>query len=513
MSDEKTRVMVVDDEPGFSTLVATALSDRGFQAVAVNGPEPAIELARSGSVGVAVIDLVMPGMGGLELAAHLRGEHPEIEVVILTGHANLETAVEGIRQGVLEYIDKHALDLDRLERAVRAALTRAELRRENRRLLAQLRESNRLLRRLNESSAQLAAAGHPDQLLGTLVRSAKSLLGAESARAVLMERNALGDLTVRVAAGDEAEAVLGAHFGREDGITTLVADTGVAVRTPERQQHPAYSPRCDRLPAAWPPLLCVPLSRRGLLGALTVAGRSHPFSVEEEHMLVALARVGGIGIENTRNHEHSQNFFIHATEMLVTLIDAQDVHRTGHARAVAALSDMITRRLGLPEEDRRTVHYAALLHDIGMLGLGPHILASDRVLGADEGELMRRHPVLGAEILRPISLWEGLLPIVRSHHERWDGKGYPAGLKGEEIPLGARVVGLAEAFDTMTRPSPWRAARTFEAAKAEIEACTGTQFDPTIARLFLAELREHGHLLRRPSAEASSATTPAGSPC
>jgi putative nucleotidyltransferase with HDIG domain len=498
MSSNALRVLVVDDETDYAAAVVDVLRERGLDAVATTDPQQAVGLVAEGSFGAAVIDLVLPGTSGLQLAARLRAEHPDLEVLILTGHANLDSAIEGIRHGVSDFLQKASLDHDRLERAVRGALTRSDLRRENRRLVARLRESNRLLRTLNEFGSQLAGGEHVGQILGELVRAAKALFGAEAARAVLMQRNNLGDLTVVAAAGDEAHSLLGAHFGREDGIATLVADTGIVVRTVEPQLHPSFSGRCDRLPTAWSPLLCVPLTRRGLHGSLTVAGRSAPFSEEDEQLLLSLARVGGVGVENATNHELSNNFFIHVSEILVTLVDEQDVHSSGHSRAVAALSDMVTRRLGMPDEERRIVHYAALLHDIGKLRLGPRILAQAGRLGAEEGELMRKHPVLGAEILRPISRWAGLLPIIRSHHERWDGQGYPAGLKGEEIPVGARIVGIAEAFDGMTRPLPWRRPRTVDEALAEVERCAGSQFDPAIARLFVAEVDENRHLLMVP---------------
>jgi HD-GYP domain-containing protein (c-di-GMP phosphodiesterase class II) len=150
---------------------------------------------------------------------------------------------------------------------------------------------------------------------------------------------------------------------------------------------------------------------------------------------------------------------------------------------------MLTRRLGLADEERGTIHFAALLHDIGKLMLGPEILSQDGKMSDEAWKLMREHPTRGLEILRPITRWEGLLPIVHAHHERWDGKGYPRELAGEAIPLGARIVGVAEAFDVMTRRTPQGPRRRPEEALAELEACAGTQFDPRIARLFVAEYR------------------------
>jgi HD-GYP domain-containing protein (c-di-GMP phosphodiesterase class II) len=155
---------------------------------------------------------------------------------------------------------------------------------------------------------------------------------------------------------------------------------------------------------------------------------------------------------------------------------------------------MVTRRLGLPEEERRSIHFGALLHDIGKVMLPMELLRS---ANRDPAEMkaLQQHPTFGLEILKPISEWADLLPVVHSHHERWDGTGYPFGHSGEQIPLGARVVAVADAFDAMTRATPHGARRTREEALAELEACAGTQFDPRIVRLFVAEYRLHADQL------------------
>jgi putative nucleotidyltransferase with HDIG domain len=198
-----------------------------------------------------------------------------------------------------------------------------------------------------------------------------------------------------------------------------------------------------------------------------------------------------VAIENAQNAEVDHNFFTHASEMLVSLLDAQDPRYAGHSHAVATLADMMTRRLGLSEPERRTIHFAALLHDVGKLRLASELLASDRLLTAEEVEQMRQHPALGVELLRPISRWSALAPAIHAHHERWDGEGYPRGLRGQETPLGGRIVAVAEAFEAMTRATAQRSGLSTEDALREIEACAGTQFDPLIARLFAQEYRSN----------------------
>jgi putative nucleotidyltransferase with HDIG domain len=482
------QVLVVDDDDAFARTVADALLDRDIEAIAVKDPREALELARRTPFAAAVVDLIMPDMDGLELARELRRGNPATEVVMLTGHADMRSAIEGIRNELFDYLQKDALQSVRLRRAVRAAIARSELRAENHRLVQGLQETTARLGVLSDVSARLTAEHHLDQLVAELLKAARELVHAEGVRLLLMERNDLGDMTIRAAYGD-GEVALGGHFGAGNGIATLVAETGAVVRVGVAQDHPNYSSRCDDMGTALPGFLCVPLQRPTLTGALVVAGRARPFGDDDAALVASLARQGAIAIENARVHESNQNFFTHASDMLVSLLDAQDPHYGGHSRAVAALTDMVTRRLGLPDDQRRTIHFAALLHDVGKLRLRPGLLASDRRLSDEEMALVRQHPALGVEILRPISMWGALASIIHTHHERWDGAGYPRGLSGSEIPLGGRIVAVAEAFEAMTRSRPYGTTRTIDEALAEIEACAGTQFDPAIARLFVEEYR------------------------
>jgi HD-GYP domain-containing protein (c-di-GMP phosphodiesterase class II) len=146
------------------------------------------------------------------------------------------------------------------------------------------------------------------------------------------------------------------------------------------------------------------------------------------------------------------------------------------------------------DEERGHVHFAALLHDIGKILVDPTVLKAETI--TQEGfRAMQQHPALGVQLLKPISLWEDVLPLIHAHHERWDGKGYPRGLAGEDIPLGARVIAIADAFDAMIRNTPHGKHRTPEQGLAELEKFSGTQFDPNIVPLFVAEYRERGDQL------------------
>jgi putative nucleotidyltransferase with HDIG domain len=480
------RVLVVDDDEAFARTIADALEDRDIEALPVSVPRDAIDLARRTGFAAAVVDLIMPGMDGLELARELRRANPATEVVMVTGHADMSSAVAALRGHMFDFLEKEALQAPRLRRAVRAAIARSHLLAENQRLLAGLRESSRRLAALNDLSLRLASEHHLDRLTAGLLTAARDVTEASAVRVLLMERNELDDLKLKAAWGDGPVA-LGCLFGPGDGIATGVACNGTPVRLETAADHPSYSPRCDDLGSERPGFACVPLAAPGVTGALMVAGRARPFTDEDLALLASLARQGAVAIDNARAHEVNANFFTHASEMLVSLLDGHDVHYRGHARAVAALADMVGRGLRLPEQERRVVHFAALLHDVGKLRLPPGLLACERPLAPHELALVRQHPALGAELVRPIARWGELAAIIHSHHERWDGRGYPRALAGADIPLGGRIVAVAEAFEAMVRPTPHGARRTRDEALAEVEACSGSQFDPQVAGLFIAE--------------------------
>jgi len=190
-------------------------------------------------------------------------------------------------------------------------------------------------------------------------------------------------------------------------------------------------------------------------------------------------------------------------EALGSAIDTRDVGTHGHSRRVRGYSLVIARAHGVPDSRLRDIEHGVLLHDIGKIGIPDAILLKPGPLTAAEWKVMRRHPEIGRRLIEKIPFLRGAVPIVYHHHERWDGTGYPLGLRGEVIPLGARIFAVADALDAMTFDRPYSHAITFEAASAEIQRCAGTHFDPAVVDTFLGIPLEVFAAIRRSSTEVS----------
>jgi putative two-component system response regulator len=197
-----------------------------------------------------------------------------------------------------------------------------------------------------------------------------------------------------------------------------------------------------------------------------------------------LARVrAGLRLADAINRlEQVQNVLV----TLANAVEAKDPITEHHCDRVAEGAVALARQLGQTDEQVEAVGYGAVLHDVGKIGVSEAVLLKDGPLTDTERAEMQRHPTIGADILEPLRLGRLISPIVRSHHERWDGRGYPDRLRGEEIPLGARIVSVVDAFDAMTHDRPYRTGMSLDQAREELARCAGTQFDPALVELFLA---------------------------
>jgi len=194
-------------------------------------------------------------------------------------------------------------------------------------------------------------------------------------------------------------------------------------------------------------------------------------------------------MELSRSYNELEDLFMGFVKAMVNALEAKSIWTRGHSERVAAFAQEIACELNMSESHRKAVTIASLLHDIGKIGTDGGILDKESSLSDDEYDSVKMHSLQGADILKGIRNFEDVVLMIRHHHERMDGKGYPDGLKGDQIPIGARIVYVADAFDAMTEARPYRSAIDMEEALSELRKNSGTQFDPVVVNAWARVLK------------------------
>ena len=345
------------------------------------------------------------------------------------------------------------------------------LRATTRRSLAEMDSHNQRLASLLKVSGSLARAEHAGMAALSASVCAIELAGAQAAW-VIQHGEPGHPAHVLDSAGRDAAKLHEALRERLEELANLVMSEGRP-----GVQAPALAETGDgpiRFAAAAAPLP----GEAAPVGALVAVrtGAAEAFGAAELDALATLAGLTAVSLHNADLKDSQRNFFTHVTDILVHALDSHLNYHGGHAHRVAQYANRIGRELGLEEHRLQRLHFAALLHDIGMLKLDRTQQMNPRACA--------RHPVLGFRMLDRIRVWKEIAPAVHHHHEWWDGSGYPEALSGEAIPLEARIIALADAFDSMTSVTSYKPTRTLEDATREIEAGAGTQFDPGLVSAF-----------------------------
>ncbi len=333
----------------------------------------------------------------------------------------------------------------------------------------------------SERVCKLAAV---DEIVGRFLGDIARILGAHEATFFGLDTRRQ-ELYIRCHHGGRPEAVQGFRLKVGEGIAGGVAQDGLPRIVNDVQGCPDYVAKSNPIRN----IISAPVHVRGrLVGVVNVndrEGGQRPFSNRDLQLLVSLARLGGVALENVRLYSEIRALLLATIESLTTAIDAKDDFALGHSRRVAFLCSELGRRLGLDDQALDMLQVAAMLHDIGNLGIPESILHKQGPLNHRERAAIKEHPALGASILRPVEQLAEVLPGVLDHHERYDGKGYPRHLKGQEISLQGRLIALADTYDAMTHERPFRRACAAGEALSEITAESGAQFDPALVTVFV----------------------------
>jgi putative nucleotidyltransferase with HDIG domain len=234
-------------------------------------------------------------------------------------------------------------------------------------------------------------------------------------------------------------------------------------------------------------MIAVPLAvDREIIGLLMAINKTGEFDSYDAKLITSIAGQSSVFLANHRMYAELQELLVGVLQSLTESIDAKDPYTCGHSRRVAEISRRIAEAMGMEPHRVQQIYLAGLLHDVGKIGVPETILCKTGRLTDTEYAVIQQHPSIGARILRRIRNLEPIIAGVLSHHERMDGRGYPNGLIGEDIPLEGRILCLADSWDAMTSKRTYRNAMSLEQAAEEIRRCSGNQFDPEVARIFLS---------------------------
>ena len=379
-------------------------------------------------------------------------------------------ASDSMRDRLLEIRDEHALAPGLRERLSRADPAGAHG--------AYLEEQLALAERLTEA---MAAAMDPIVLAAEVVTELHHTFGVYLA--VIQQLDPDGILRIVASAGPLAEQ--GGRFLLMEqplsvGINGRVARTGepaLVGDTSTDRDYAVRDPATDPLSE-----LSVPIRVDGhVWGILNLEEvEAYAFDEADATLMRTVANQLGVALHRIRIYAELEHALVTTLTVLGAAMEARDAYTALHEEAVAELAVQIAAELGLEPVQRRAIRYAALTHDLGKLAVPNEILHKPGPLDDAEWAIMRRHTIVGAEMLARIPFFDDVHALVRGHHERWDGGGYPDGLRGDAIPIGARILCVCDSFNAMTTTRPYREAMTPAAALLELRRCAGTQFDERV---------------------------------
>lgn len=518
MDDEKKETLLfVDDEINILDLADEYFRQKGYTILtAKNGAEAVRILEREkGKIGCCVTDINMPEMNGLELAEYIRKLDNTIPVIIMTGYPSLNNIIRTLKNGVVDFLIKPA-GLAQMEVCVRRVLHERQLFIENIILKEEVKKKEQLEKTSRELRSKIEELHFLNRIMSEfhIIRSSSDVF----------ER--LAEMAVEITRADEGKFYVINDTVKIPFETASAFSPGLPedfhknrTREPEKKMIAdtasegiplLISEACgSQLSPGIRSFMAVPLTIRGkIFGVLTAAVYdkstvSEPqrlpekkFTEKSIYYLSAMTQKAAHSVENLALYENIYENLFAVLLALVKALEAKDPDTGQHSKRVTDMSVIIASEMGCTLEELDILKVAGRLHDIGKIGIKDEILLKPGNLTSREFEKIKLHPVLGADIVGHLGLWEEERRIIRHHHERFDGTGYPDGLKEDQIPLLSRILSVADAYDAMSFDRIYRKKMDKGQVLERMEHNAGSQFDPEIVKVF-RKLYGNGHFFGR----------------
>jgi response regulator RpfG family c-di-GMP phosphodiesterase len=483
-SGGEKQILIVDDYPPTRQLIRDALNQAGYHAIseAENGQEALVQF-RQYHFDLVISDVMMPAMGGMELLHRLREMNTDTAIIIITAHPAVELAVAAMKKGAVDFLKK-PFNIDEFLFKVRLHLDERASR------SAVRPQSGIGERQIKDKMKELSVHGYIYDSFENIEGDHESIF------------QKIVDLSLSVVEGEEGALLL---FDEEAGVfhpkiiqsaspgayeaTTIPALQGI-FRDVVTHKQP-FMLHDSEHPEIAPSLICAPLMIRGnLFGLLCLRKKTNHglFTGKDLHYITNLTKRAALNMENQMLYESIYSNVLDTFKALVASVQVRDQYTEEHCRRVRDLSLGIARAMNCSDREIECLKIAGILHDVGKIAIPDQILLKPDRLTADEFQIIKSHPQVGERILQPILLFDAERNIILHHHERWDGKGYPEGLAGTEIPFLSRILSVADAYDAMTNNRPYRRAMAVGDAVQEVRKNRNLQFDGEVVDAFLRHL-------------------------
>lgn len=496
-SAQKQSILFVDDEESILEIATEHFQDMGYQVLTARNGVEAIKLLEQSKVECCFTDINMPEMDGLEFAEFLRKTDNTIPVVVMTGYPSLDNTIRTLKNGVVDFLIK-PVNLNQMTLCLKRVLRERELFIHNILLKKELESKKRIenlnrelsykvseLRILNRIMSELVSLRSGAEVFEQMVQIAVEISPADNAAFFLVSESVPHPVRIALSNRDGQAGISMANTDSDlPGLMDLIREVA-------SDEMPLVIPENNsgrNLPGMVRSFIGVPLKiRESVFGVLVAVVRSvnTSFSEKDLYYLSFMTRQAAYMVENLALYENIYENLFATLSAFVKAVEARDAYTKQHSNRVTEAAKIIARSLGCSKEEIDVLDFAGRLHDIGKIGIRDDILLKPGPLTTEEFEKIKEHPIIGENIIGQLGLWDREKTIIRHHHERYDGSGYPDGLRGDSIPLLARILSIADVYDAMVSGRAYRKEMPVHDVMKIIESESGGQFDPRIVHAFV----------------------------
>jgi putative nucleotidyltransferase with HDIG domain len=503
----KETLLFVDDEESILEVASEYFMAKGYSILTAENGRIAADILAKSKIDCCFTDINMPEMDGLELAEHIHHVDNTIPVIIMTGYPSLDNTIRTLKNGVVDFLIK-PVNLNQLEICVRRVLRERQLFVKNIFLSKEVEGKQRIehlnreltykveeLNTLNRIMTDFTTIGSSLDLFKRVVDLSTELTRADEACFYVINEAIKRPVQVARSVangngnGNQLRLAESSPSAFDDSCTGGMDINQLILENCEEDKPLLVNENSQLLglPEAIRSLMLVPLNIRnkvfGVL-AVSVLNGDVRFSEKDLYYMSFMTNKAAYAIENIALYENIYENLLATLYAFVRAIEARDPYTEQHSNRVTRIAITLCQAMGGSQEEQDILNVAGQLHDIGKIGIRDDILLKPGRLTEEEFRLIKEHPVIGAKIVEKLGLWDREKHIIRCHHERIDGKGYPDGLAGEEIPMLARILSVADVYDAIASDRAYRRKMEEEKILQIIYGGSGTQFDTGVIETF-----------------------------